>query len=79
MFWSLFYDFHCLMNNEILYIYGPSNNYGVPKVFDKLSEKELKKIDELAVLMQDSDKNFDELQNIWNTNKGFRLLKGGLL
>jgi len=79
LFWSLFYDFHCLMNNEILYIYGPSNNYGVPKVFDKLSEKELKKIDELAVLMQDSDKNFDELQNIWNTNKGFRLLKGGLL
>ena len=79
LFWSLFYDFHCLMNNEILYIYGPSNGYGSLEVFDKLTEKELKKIDELAMLMQNSDKNFDKLQNIWNTNKEFRLLKGGLL
>ncbi len=79
VFWSLFYDFHCLMNNEILYIYGPSNNYGVPEVFDNLSEKELKEIDELARLMQNPDENFDKLQKVWNTNKKFRLLKGGLL
>ena len=79
VFWSLFYDFHCLMNNEIIYIYGPINDYGNPEKFSKLSEKELKTIDELAILMQDPDKNFDELQKIWNTNKDFRLLSGGLL
>lgn len=79
VFWSLFYDFHCLMNDEIIYLYGPINNWGVPKVFDNLSEKELKKIDTLALLMQDPDKNFDKLQKIWNSNKELRLLKGGLL
>ncbi len=77
--WSLFYDFHCLMNNEIIYIYGPSNNFGNPEKFAKLSEKELKTIDELARFMQNTDKNFSKLQNIWNTNKEFRLLSGGLL
>lgn len=77
--WSLFYDFHCLMNNEIIYIYGPSNNYGDPETFAKLSEKELKTIDELARLMQNPDEHFSTLQNIWNTNKEFRLLSGGLL
>ena len=77
--WSLFYDFHCLMNNEIIYIYGPSNNYGNPEKFAKLSEKELETIDKLARLMQNPDKTFSKLQNIWNTNKEFRLLSGGLL
>ena len=77
--WSLFYDFHCLMNSEIIYIYGPSNNFGDPEKFAKLSEKELKSIDELARLMQNPDTNFSKLQKIWNTNKEFRLLSGGLL
>lgn len=75
--WSLFYDFHCLMNDEIIYIHVPES--GLYEKFDKLTENELKKIDNLARLMQDPDKNFKELQNIWDTNKEFRLLKGGLL
>ena len=79
VFWSLFYDFHCLMNDEIPYIYGPHNNWGNPKVFDTLSEKDFKKIDELAILMQEPDKNFDTLRRIWGTNKEFRMLNGGLL
>ena len=75
--WSLFYDFHCLMNHEIIYLH-------VPKIvlrenFNKLSSKELKEIDDLAKLMLDSDKNFRELKKIWETNKKFRLLSGGLL
>ena len=77
--WSLFYDFHCLMNNEIIYIYGPSNNFGNPEKFAELSEKELKTIDQLARLMQEPDVNFNKLKNMWNTNKEFRLLSGGLL
>ncbi len=79
VFWSLFYDFHCLMNNEIIYLYGPSNNYGKYEKFSQLSEKQLKTIDELALLMQHPDENFSKLQTIWNTNKEFRLLSGGLL
>lgn len=75
--WSLFYDFHCLMNDEIIYLYSPEP--ATYERFDKLSETELKEIDNLALLMQDPDKNFDKLQKIWNTNRKFRLLKGGLL
>ena len=75
--WSLFYDFHCLMNSEITYIHVPE-----PATYGKLgnlSEKELKEIDNLALLMQNPEKNFDKLQQLWNTSKQFRLLKGGLL
>ncbi len=75
--WELFYDFHCLMNNEIIYIHSPeftaSNN------FKKLEENKLKEIDDLATLMQNPDDNFDKLQKIWDTKREYRLLKGGLL
>lgn len=75
--WKLFYDFHCLMNNEIIYLHHPSivslENFCI------LDRKILNDIDELANLMIDPDKNFEKLQDIWNTNKEFRLLKGALL
>ena len=79
VFWSLFYDFHSLMNNEIIYLYGPSNGFGNPEKFASLSEKELQFIDELARLMQKPDENFAKLKEVWDTNKDFRLLSGGLL
>ncbi|HLC52733.1 MAG TPA: transglutaminase domain-containing protein [Candidatus Nanoarchaeia archaeon] len=75
--WSLFYDFHCLMNDEIIYVHVPEQ--GLDEHFKKLSEKELKEIDRLAQLMQNNDYNFKKLQNVWNTNRKFRLLRGGLL
>jgi hypothetical protein len=75
--WSLFYDFHSLMNNEINYMQGPTpTRYDV---FPNLTGKQLKEIDHLASLMQKPDKNFAELEKIWETKKEFRLLKGGLL
>lgn len=75
--WELFYDFHCLMNDEIIYFHTPEiTNFGK---FDKLSEEKLIEIDNLAKLMQDPDKNFDQLQKLWETKKEFRLLKGGLI
>lgn len=74
--WALFYDFHCLMNNEIIYLHSPAYLYGK---WNKMSEAELKELDELAKLMIEPDKNFDKLVNAWNTNKKFRILKGGLL
>lgn len=75
--WSLFYDFHSLMNNEIIYLHRPEM-VGLAN-FQNLSEGELKEIDNLALLMQKPDDNFDKLREIWETNKKFRLLKGGLL
>ncbi len=75
--WSLFYDFHSLMNDEIIYVQMPE--YGTFKKFPKLTESELAEMDELAKLMLDPDENFEELQKIWVTNRKFRLLYGGLL
>lgn len=74
--WELFHDFHCLMNNEILYQHGPS--YGWNRM-NELTEEELREIDKLARLMQYPDDNLEELTEFWNTNKKFRILKGGLL
>ncbi|MFA6269652.1 MAG: transglutaminase-like domain-containing protein [Candidatus Paceibacterota bacterium] len=74
--WEVFYDFHSLMNNEILYTQMP--NY-VHSKFDKLSEKDFEEIDNLANLMLNPDENFDELVNIWNTNKKFRILNSPLV
>lgn len=77
--WELIYDFHSLMNNEIIYLHGtvvaPLQNYG-KKPIDK---KMLKEIDQLAKLMQDPDTHFDTLKHIWETNRTLRLLKGALL
>jgi len=75
--WSLFYDFHCLMNSEIIYPHLPEMT--IYKNFPNQTEKELKEIDDLAKLMLDPDKNLDKLEKVWDTNKKFRLLKGGLL
>lgn len=72
---ELFYEFHALMNNEILFTQNPK--YVRDKNYE-LSEEELKELDELATLMLDSDKNFDKLIDIWNTNEKFRILSGGM-
>lgn len=75
--YSLFYDYHSLMNNEIIYVHGPS--YTKSPRFGSLTEKELDKIDNLAYLMLDPDANFEELMRMWETERDFRLLRGGLL
>lgn len=74
--WQLFHDFHALMNNEILYQHGPA--YLVNRM-DKLTEEEFKELDDLAEFLQKPDDNFDKLKEIWETNKTFRILTGGLL
>jgi len=75
--WSLIYDFHSLMNSEIIYSHVIA--FGLPNKFEKLTDEDLCKIDELARLMQKPDENFDKLKEIWETEKDFRLLEGGLL
>ena len=74
--WAIFYDFHSLMNNEILYNQMPSYIYFK---FDTLTEKDFEEIVELAKLMLKPDKNFDELVKILNTKKKFRILNGPLI
>ncbi|MBX4201199.1 hypothetical protein KW786_03700, partial [Candidatus Parcubacteria bacterium] len=78
--WELVYDFHCLMNNEIIYLHGIGNidpvNYYAKK---PIANAYLEKLDNLAKLMQKPDENFEELKHIWETDKELRLLKGGLL
>lgn len=75
--WSLFYDFHCLMNNEIIYTYGPVlGNYA--KVQD-IPRETMERIDHLAFLMQEPDDHFSELRQLWETDRELRLLTGGLL
>jgi hypothetical protein len=75
--WSLAYDFHSLMNSEIIYNHGFA--FGEPEKFKQLTEAELEKIDQLAELMQDPDGNFEKLKHIWDAEKQFRLLVGSLL
>lgn len=75
--WELFYDFHCLMNDEVIYMHTPEFTFF--KNFPNISDEKLSEIDELAELMLNPDKNFDALTHLWETNKSFRLLKGGLL
>jgi hypothetical protein len=75
--WSLFYDFHSLMNQEDIYQHSPK----LVKLheFPKLTEEQLKGIDGLAELMLDPDANFDSLKEVYETKKEFRLLSGALI
>ena len=72
---SLFYDFHSLMNNEIIFLHIPK--YIVNKNFN-LSDEEYLELDVLAKLMLNPNKNFNKLLHIWNTKTKFRILCGAL-
>lgn len=71
----LFYDFHSLMNDEIIFLHLPK--YIQDKNFE-LSEVEYEELDNLATLLLDSDKNFDELLKIWNNESKYRIMSGAL-
>lgn len=75
--WEIFHDFHCLMNDEPIYLHHPA--VAMLENFKKLSEEKLNEIDNLAELMQNPDENFDKLSHIWETNREYRLLQGALL
>lgn len=72
---GLFFDFHSLMNDEIIFLHLPK--YIIDKNF-QLSEEEYEELDNLAKLMLDPDKNFDALLDIWENNEKFRIMSGGL-
>lgn len=72
---GLFYDFHSLMNDEIIFLHLPK--YIVDKNFE-LTEEEYVELDALARLMLNPDENFDILYYIWENNKKFRIMSGGM-
>lgn len=72
---GLFYDFHCLMNDEIPFLYQPK--YVRDKDFE-LTKEELLELDRLVNLMLDPSNNFDELLNLWNNEPKFRIMSGGM-
>ena len=72
---GLFYDFHSLMNDEIIFLHLPK--YILDKDLN-LTEDELKELDDLATLMLEPDINFFKLREIWNNNMKYRIMSGGL-
>ena len=72
---GLFYDFHSLMNNEIIFLHLPK--YIQDKDFE-LSEEEYIELDKLARLLLEPDKNFDKILDIWNNEPKFRIMSGAL-
>jgi len=72
----LMYDFHALMNNEITFSFMPTF---VDNKFEKLTDKQLEDLDNLAELMCHPDENFEELKRIWNTKKEYRILNSPLV
>lgn len=70
--WCLLMDFHSIFHDEINYITMPVFLWNSDENLSTLSKKTLRELDHLAVLMQDIDNNFDELEKIWETNKKFR-------
>lgn len=67
----LFMDFHALMNNEIFYSYQPLY---LRNSIQALSESELCELDYLAELLENPDKNIEQLRSIWNNNDKFFIL-----
>ncbi len=72
---GLFYDFHALMNDEIIFLHMPK--YIQDKNFE-LSEEEYKELDNLANLMLNPNENFNKLQEIWNNTSKFKIMSGAL-
>ena len=71
----MFYDFHSLMNDEIIFHYQPeylvNSNYN-------LNDDEYKELDYLDTLMLNPDTNHDKLLEIWNSVDKYRIMCGGL-
>lgn len=72
---GLFYDFHSLMNNEIIFLHMPK--YIQDKKFE-LTEEEYNELDNLAKLMLEPNENFDKLQKVWKETPKFRIMSGAL-
>lgn len=76
--YALFFDFHSLMNDEISYLFFPTSLDDKEEFFN-LTEEKFEKLDHLATLMLDPDKNFDELKYLFRNDKWLRTINTPLL
>lgn len=76
--YALFFDFHSLMNDEISYLFFPTM-FDKKDEFNNLTDEELSKLDNLATLMLEPDKNFDELRYLFRNDKWLRIINTPLL
>ena len=72
---GLFYDFHSLMNNEIIFLHMPKY---IQDKKSELSKEEYKELDNLAKLMLNPNENFKRIQELWKNNTKFRIMSGAL-
>lgn len=72
----LFLDFMSIMNFEPNYKFIPM---AFDKDFNTLTEKELAEVNYLATLMQDVDKNFDKLKELFDNTPKYRMLNSPLV
>lgn len=75
--YTLFFDFHALMGDEISYLFFPT--YIDSDEFFSLSPDDLKELDDIALLMLDPQANFEELRYIFYNDKKLRVLNSPLL
>lgn len=76
--YALFFDFHSIMNDEISYLFLPTA-FDTKEEFEHLTEEQLKKIDDLAYLMLNPDKNFNEIRYLFRNDKWLRAINTPLL
>jgi len=80
---SLMDDFNALMGNEKIYLHTPSYLFAdgatmAKHHLRKLTDKELRELDKLALIMLDVDNNHDKLVAIFNKQLKFRKFNGVL-
>lgn len=76
--YTLFFDFHALMGDEISYLFMPSYIDDDNEFFN-LTKEDLKDLDDLATLMLNPNKNFDELRYLFYNDKKLRVLNTPLI
>ncbi len=72
----LLYDFHALMNHELTYSFLPAYLDGR---IGNLSQGELQELDGLAKRLLEPDRYFDELYDIWQRERKFRIINSPLV
>lgn len=79
--WALIHDFHAIMNNPVTYLQTAKIlpfALGESWKGQQIGDHQVKKLDELAVSMEDFDANWSTLKKLWE-DSDLRLVKGGLI
>lgn len=75
---AVFFDFHSLMNDEISYLFMPTY-IDEEEEFFSLTTDDLKEIDDLAQLLLEPDKNFDEIRYLFRSDPKLRVINTPLV